>query len=61
MGMRGVTQHFQTISVHATATTNEAEERFKDVIAETEVRFPVFNLMRDAKVNADFSWVLHNS
>ncbi len=57
MGVRGVRQHFQTIRVQATVYTTEPEERLREVVAETEARCPVFNLVSDAGVNLEMLWV----
>jgi uncharacterized OsmC-like protein len=57
MGMRGVRQHFQTVRVLAIVRTDEPEERLAEVIAETEARCPVFNLLNDAGVNMVVRWV----
>jgi uncharacterized OsmC-like protein len=57
MGMRGVRQHFQTVRVQAIVRTDEPEERLAEVIAETEARCPVFNLLNDAGVNMVVRWV----
>lgn len=57
MGVRGVTQHFQTVRVEALVTTSESEERLREVVEETEARCPVFNLIRDAGVKTEMRWV----
>ncbi|MCH7844387.1 MAG: OsmC family protein [Acidobacteria bacterium] len=57
MGQRGVRQHFQTVRVEAIVTTDENEERFTEVVEETEARCPVFNLLTDAGVNMKVRWV----
>ena len=61
MGTRGVRQHFQTIRVQATVTTDESEERLRHVVAETEARCPVYNLVADAGVNLEVLWVRRSS
>ncbi len=38
-------------------TTDETEERFTEVVDETEARCPVFNLLTDAGVNMKVRWV----
>ena len=58
LGMRGVRPHFQTIRAQAIVTTDESEERFREVVEETETRCPVFNLINDAGVNLEVRWVL---
>ena len=57
LGVRGVTQHFQTIRVEAHVATNESEDRLREVVEETEARCPVFNLMKDAGVKTEMLWV----
>lgn len=57
MGQRGVRQHFQTVRVEAVVRTDESEERLAEVVAETEARCPVFNLLNDAAVNMEVRWV----
>ncbi|MDJ0496856.1 MAG: OsmC family protein [Acidimicrobiia bacterium] len=57
MGMREVRPHFQTVRVQATVKTDESAERLSAVVAETEARCPVYNLMKDAGVNLEVLWV----
>lgn len=57
MGVRGVTQHFQSIRVQATVATDETPERLAEVVEETEARCPVYNLVKDAGVNVVMQWV----
>ena len=57
LGVRGVTQHFQTIRVDARVTTSESEDRLREVVEETEARCPVFNLVKDAGVKTEMRWV----
>jgi uncharacterized OsmC-like protein len=57
MGMAEVRPHFQTVRVQATVTTPESELRLREVIAETERRCPVFNLISDAGVRVEMVWV----
>lgn len=57
MGVREVRPHFQTIRVEATVTTSESEERLRQVVEETEIRCPVFNLVTDAGVKTEMRWV----
>ncbi len=57
MGKRDVRPHFQTIRVEAKVTTDEPEERLREVVEETERRCPVFNLVSDAGVNLVVRWV----
>ncbi len=57
MGKRNVRAHFQTIRLQATVTTDESEERLAAVVAETEARCPVFNLVMDAGVKTEMVWL----
>ncbi|MEE8370585.1 MAG: OsmC family protein [Sphingomonadales bacterium] len=57
MGKREVRPHFQTIRVQATVTTPETEERLREVVEETEKRCPIFNLITDAGVKTEMTWV----
>ncbi len=57
LGVRGVVPHFQTIRVEAIVTTTESEERLAEVVEETEVRCPVFNLVTDAGVKTEMRWI----
>lgn len=57
MGKREVRPHFQTIRVQATVTTPESEERLREVVEETEKRCPIFNLITDAGVKTEMTWV----
>ena len=56
-GDRTVRPHFQTVRVRAVVATDETEERLAAVVEETEARCPVFNLLRDAKVDLEMEWV----
>ncbi len=57
MGVRGVTQHFQSVKVDAVVRTEEPAERLRLVVEETEARCPVFNLIKDAGVRVQMRWV----
>jgi uncharacterized OsmC-like protein len=57
LGQRGVTQHFQTVRLQAVVTTSETQERLAEVVAETEARCPVFNLLNDASIKLQVRWV----
>lgn len=61
MGERSVRPHFQTVRVQATVTTEESEERLREVVEETEARCPVFNLLKDAQVKLEMLWVRRDS
>jgi len=58
-GVRSVVPHFQSIRVQANVTTNETQERLAEVVEETEARCPVYNLLKDAGVRVDITWVRH--
>ena len=53
MGMEGVVPHFRTIRFQAIVTTDESEERLRELVAETERRCPVYNLISDAGVKVE--------
>jgi uncharacterized OsmC-like protein len=57
MGDPDVRPHFQTVRVEAIVDTDESEEALASIVEETERRCPVFNLIRDAGVRADISWL----
>ena len=57
MGVAGVRPHFQTVRVQATVCTDEAEEALRKVVDLTERRCPVYNLLRDAQVNVEMTWI----
>lgn len=56
-GDRSVSPHFQTVRMEVTVTTRESAERLAEVVAETEARCPVFNLLKDAQVKVETVWV----
>ena len=56
-GMRGVVPHFQSIKLEIRVTTDETEDRLREVVEESEARCPVFNLVRDANVRTDVVWI----
>ena len=56
-GARNVVPHFQTIKVEARVETAEPESGLSEVVAETEARCPVFNLIKDAGVEIQFVWI----
>lgn len=57
LGDRSVRPHFHTVRVQAMVDTEEPEDRLQQVIEETEVRCPVFNLLKDANVKLEMLWV----
>lgn len=58
LGVREVRPHFQTIRVQATVVTDETPDRLAEVVAETEARCPVYNLVTDAGVKTEMLWVV---
>jgi uncharacterized OsmC-like protein len=56
-GDRSVRPHFQTVKVQATVTTDETEDRLRQVVEEAEARCPVLNLVQDAGVDVEMVWV----
>jgi uncharacterized OsmC-like protein len=57
LGNRAVRPHFQTVRLEATVITAESEDRLREVVAETEARCPVFNLITDAGVKLEARWI----
>lgn len=58
MGNPDVTPHFQTVRVQARVDTDVSAEALAQVVAETERRCPVFNLIKDAGVRLEMRWVI---
>jgi uncharacterized OsmC-like protein len=56
-GDRSVRPHFQTVKVEAVVTTDEPEQRLREAVEEAEARCPVFNLVVDAGVDVQVTWV----
>ena len=56
-GDRAVRPHFQSVRMEATVTTEASAEELAAVVAETEARCPVFNLLSDASVNIQTVWI----
>jgi uncharacterized OsmC-like protein len=56
-GVRSVRPHFQTVRLRAVVATDEPMEALAAVIAETEARCPVMNLLLDAKVDLRVEWI----
>jgi uncharacterized OsmC-like protein len=57
LGDRTIRPHFQTVQVRAVVATAESMTTFAAVIEETEARCPVMNLLLDAKVDLQISWI----
>ena len=56
-GDRSVRPHFQKVRVRAVVATDETAERLSEIVAETEARCPVMNLLQDAGVDLEMEWV----
>ena len=56
MGDRDVRPHFQSVKLHIRVTTAQSPTDLEAVIAETEARCPVMNLIADAGVALDVRW-----
>ena len=57
LGVRGVTQHFKIVRVEIRVETQEATERLEEVVVETELRCPVYNLIQNAGVDITCQWI----
>ena len=57
LGMRGVTQHFKIVRVEILVETQESTERLEEVVTETELRCPVYNLIQNAGVEITCQWI----
>ena len=57
LGDRDVRPHFQKVRVRAVVATQESAESMAAVVAETEARCPVMNLLLDANVDLQIQWV----
>ncbi|HSK22445.1 MAG TPA: OsmC family protein [Egicoccus sp.] len=55
-GDRSVRPHFQTIKVVAKVYTAASHGQLREVVAETEARCPVLNLVKDAGVDVTMVW-----
>ncbi len=56
-GDRSVRPHFQTVRMEAVVTTAASADELAAVVAETEARCPVFNLLSDAGVKVETVWI----
>ncbi len=56
-GVRGVVPHFQSVKVEAQVATFHTVQDLERVVEETEVRCPVYNLVKDAGVRIETIWV----
>jgi hypothetical protein len=54
---RSTRPHVRTVRVTVTVTTNYPVQALADVIAETETRCPVMNLLLDMNVDLQIDWV----
>jgi len=57
LGDREVRPHFQSVRVRAVVATDKTAEAMAAVVAETEARCPVMNLLLDASVDLQIQWV----
>ena len=57
LGDRSVRTHFQSVRVRAIVSTSSSIDELAALIEETEARCPVFNLLRDASVDVQISWL----
>ena len=57
MGVDGVSPHFSKINFQVAILTEESEERLEQLKLLVEKRCPVYNLLRDAKVQIQAEWV----
>lgn len=57
LGNRNVRPYFHTVRVEARVDTDAADDALRAVIAETERRCPVFNLLSDAGVELEMQWI----
>jgi uncharacterized OsmC-like protein len=56
-GVRGVRPHFQKVSFKVLLKTAEPDERIEKLRKNVEMRCPVMNLLADADVELDVTWV----
>lgn len=48
--------YFEEVSVDVKVTTNESEERIKELQAQIEARWPIYTLFNATNVKANDSW-----
>lgn len=56
MGQPGVSTHFQTLTFLVNIKTKESDERLHALQEAVSARCPVYNLLRDAKVDIHTQW-----
>ncbi|MCT8139311.1 OsmC family protein [Anaerobacillus sp. CMMVII] len=56
MGDPSVRPYFETITVEATVTTGETEERIKELQEKVESRCPVYTMLKAANVQLEDQW-----
>lgn len=56
MGEPGISTHFQTLTFCVTIKTNESNEHLQALKNAVASRCPVYNLLRDAKVDLHTEW-----
>lgn len=56
MGEPGVSTHFQSLTFNVNIKTEESDERLQALQEAVSTRCPVYNLLRDAKVDLRTQW-----
>lgn len=56
MGQPGVSTHFQSVTFNVNIKTEESDERLQALQEAVSTRCPVYNLLRDAKVDLRTQW-----
>lgn len=56
MGQPDVSTHFQKLTFKVNIKTNESDERLQELQKAVSTRCPVYNLLRDAKVDLYTEW-----
>lgn len=56
MGQPGVSTHFQSLTFNVSIKTEESDERLQALQEAVSTRCPVYNLLRDAKVDLRTQW-----
>ncbi len=56
MGQSGISTHFQSLTFNVSIKTDESDERLQALQEAVSTRCPVYNLLRDAKVDLRTQW-----
>ncbi|MFD1039598.1 OsmC family protein [Virgibacillus byunsanensis] len=56
-GVEDVSSHFQTVTFKVTIETDESDQRIAELKTEVERRCPVYNLLKDAGITLESSWI----